>query len=336
MKDYLRLIRWKNLLMLALVTAALYWGLFYVMLRFGVHLSDTAILTQMHFARNFTLLLLCVLCIAGGGYVVNDYFDTRIDEINRPGKVIVGHTKTRAQAARCFQLLWGIGIVLGLLLSASLHSLTTGLIIVGAAGFLWFYSSSYKRQFLIGNLVVALCVFLAVYLPGQVVVESLRLQFACMGTDGIYEDFATLLNTLVHLIHGFSAGIGLFAALLTLLREITKDLQDRKGDAEMECRTLPIVWGEKGAKWTLTLLAAAIIALGFYFAWFVVSFPRDNLTRTLYIFCLLLPLTAYIALLWRSGKPREYAQLSALLKYTMLIDSLYPLAAGYLYYMNML
>ena len=75
--------------------------------------------------------------------------------------------------------------------------------------------------------------------------------------------------------------------------------------------------------------------LGFYMAWFVACFPVDNLTHTLYIFGLLLPLTAYTALLWRSHKIKEFAQLSALLKYTMLVNALYPLAAGYLYYLNM-
>ena len=189
--DYIRLIRWKNLLLLTLMVAAVYWGLFYVMLHWGIKISDSILLTQMHLVRNFVLLWLTEICIAAGGYVVNDYFDTRIDEINRPTRVIVGHTKTREQAARYFQLLWGIGIGLGLVLSWLLRSLTVGLIIVGVAGFLWFYSSSYKRQFLVGNLVVALCVFLAVFLTGQVVVDSLRVQFAEFSTDGRYEDFAT-------------------------------------------------------------------------------------------------------------------------------------------------
>ena len=61
--------------------------------------------------------------IAAGGYVTNDYFDTKIDEINRPTKVIVGKTKTRKQVAVYFQILFGIGIIAGIILSILLKDI---------------------------------------------------------------------------------------------------------------------------------------------------------------------------------------------------------------------
>ncbi|MBQ1751900.1 MAG: UbiA family prenyltransferase, partial [Paludibacteraceae bacterium] len=105
----------------------------------------------------FSLLMVSILTIAAAGYVINDYFDTKIDEINKPSKVIVGKTVTRAQAGTYFQTLLVIGNIAGIALAAITRDLTLVFIYAGVSGILWFYSSSYKRQLLLGNIMISIC-----------------------------------------------------------------------------------------------------------------------------------------------------------------------------------
>ncbi|HPX05845.1 MAG TPA: UbiA family prenyltransferase, partial [Tenuifilaceae bacterium] len=115
----------------------------------------------------FLLLVLATVFIAAAGYVINDYFDTRADLINHPESVIVGRKIARRTAIILHLGLSLVGVVLGTVVSFLIGKPTYSIIFLLVAGMLWFYSTTYKRQFLIGNIIVA---FLSALVPMLVLV----------------------------------------------------------------------------------------------------------------------------------------------------------------------
>lgn len=317
MKDYLKLIRLRNLIFLGTIIALMHYAVVAPILgKYGLALENSTLI--------IILLEISALFIAAGGYVVNDYFDTKIDEINKPLKVIVGKTKTRKQAAAYFQVLWAIGIIAGITLSLLLKDKSLGFVFVFVPGLLWFYSSSYKRMFLIGNIAIALCAFLSIFLVAYSATAQLLLSYG----DMLYETY--ILPEIYYWVSGF----GLFAFLLTLLREIVKDMEDVNGDKEVECRTLPIVWGINASKIVIIGISlVTIITIG-YIALFKIDFIRDTITLKYYLFGILIPFMAFFYLLGKAKTMKEYHQLSDFLKYIMGIGSLYSLFFLYLINLN--
>ena len=166
-KDILRLVRWSNLLFLA----ALVW----LMEKWVA----TPILDHAAFGEQMPwyillLLILATVLIAAGGYVINDYFDVKIDRINRPDAVIVTRTVSKPAAMQLSIWLSGIGIVCGIAIAILLRSWTLGMLFILVPGLLWFYSSSYKRLFMVGNLIIALLAALTPMLVAMVNVNSSR------------------------------------------------------------------------------------------------------------------------------------------------------------------
>lgn len=232
---YLRLIRWPNLLIIVGIFLLLRFGLmegFY-----GVTLLRSC-LTDLH----WWLMAAATVLIAAAGNVVNDIFDQDIDLHNRPGQRIIGPIVTEDAAWRLYYVLSGVGLGLGILLAYLLGNTSNGLVFLLAMGGLWFYSYSYKRQFLIGNLTVALLAGLTVYLP-------LLFEMQC-DPDGW--KFLPWMP--------FIVAYAFFATLSTLIREMLKDMEDMEGDARMGCRTVPIVIGVRATKVVVALLTLALMA----------------------------------------------------------------------------
>ena len=141
----MRLVRWGNLLFLG----ALVW----VMEKWvAVPILNAAAYGEQMPWYILLLLEIAVILIAAGGYVINDYFDVKIDRINRPDAVIVTRTISKPAAMRLSICLSAAGAACGILEAILLRSMTIGILFVIVPGLLWFYSSSYKRLFMIGNL----------------------------------------------------------------------------------------------------------------------------------------------------------------------------------------
>jgi len=269
----------------------------------------------------FWLIVLATVLIAAGGYVINDYFDLKIDRINHPEKVIVGEAISKKSAMSLYIALTSVGVLLGIIVSILLKSNTLGFIFVITAGMLWFYSSSYKRQFLIGNLIVAFCSALSLVV---VVVAESALQTAHYSSELLRQ--TPVLQELYYWVCGFA----LFAFIFTFIREIIKDLEDINGDREMECQTMPIVWGEKNAKIVLTcLLSITLIALLFIVN--KLNLPNDNGISLKYLlFGIALPSILVIIFLWYQKMENNYKNAGNLIKFIMLIGILYSLIFNYL------
>ena len=316
-KPYLQLLRISNLAFVAI--------LLYVMEKWVA----TPLLQLERFGEimswwGLTLLIVSVVCIAAGGYVINDYFDVKIDRINRPDDLIVTRIISRDAAMHLFYALTAVGMAAGAAVAWWAHSWTLLFIYIVIPGLLWFYSASYKRMFLVGNLVVA---FASAIVPLLVAIANAD------HLKHLYNE-ALAYTPIVGQLYVWLGGFALFSFLLTWAREVIKDTEDIEGDREMECRTMPIVWGEKASKVVVTLLVVATMALIAYLAWDVLPFPMEwkTLTGRFVIFGLMVPMICVLVLLWSARTKRELHTVQQVLKFVMFLGTMF----SYVIYINLM
>lgn len=113
--NWLRLIRWNNLFII-LLTQALVW--FCVLLPLRRWTNERLLLDTTY----FSLLCLSTILIAAAGYIINDYFDIKIDAINRPEKVILENKIHRRAAIIYHSVLNIIGSAIYIFSPLSLFS----------------------------------------------------------------------------------------------------------------------------------------------------------------------------------------------------------------------
>lgn len=304
MKDYIKLVRLPNLVFLAAIQFLMYKCVVLPILQ--IHGFDIA-------GRNLeiSLLIISTVLIAAGGYVLNDYFDVKIDAINKDGKQIVGNTVTRKTAMTLHNVLTALGVILGLVLTYMAGSLSLGFIFIIVPGLLWFYSASYKRQFLTGNIIIAFISALSI-----LTVAIMELAFL----QKTYGNFI-FMTSIPSLVYRWIGGFAGFAFLYTWIREVIKDLEDQKGDREMECRTMAIKWGTQKTKIFLyTLIGITIIAL--FLVNNFISF-HGSLTLRYILFGLVIPLLALAYLIFIAKDSKDYHQASTFAKIIMGIGVLY-------------
>ncbi|MCQ2346604.1 MAG: geranylgeranylglycerol-phosphate geranylgeranyltransferase [Paludibacteraceae bacterium] len=307
-KDYIRLIRWSNLMFIAI--------LMWVMEKWVA----VPVLNHIGFSEQLPwwlllMLTLSTVLIAAGGYVINDYFDVKIDRINRPDRVIVAETVSKESAMLYFQILTGCGLALGVWSAAAVHSWTLGLIFVMVPGLLWFYSSSYKRLFLIGNLIISLAAGLT---PLTIAIANIGYMNRLYGSIMQWMPVA-------HDLYLWLGGFALFAFLCTWIRETIKDLQDQMGDRELECHTMPIVIGETWTKVFITVLTLATMALIAVAHWCWLPFPTiwHSLATRFVVFGLLVPFACDLWLLWAAKIPSDYKTAQNVMKFIMFIGTMF-------------
>ena len=227
------------------------------------------------------LIVASTVMIAAAGYIINDYYDIKIDLINKPDRVVIGKTITRRYAIFFHTVISVTGVGMGLLINWK----------VGAVNFvsvflLWLYSNNLKRLPLIGNLVVSLLTGLSIFL----------LSF-------LYEQYLPLVMT-----------YSLFAFFMTLIREIVKDMEDMKGDTTFGCRTLPIVWGIRKTK---SFLYGTILVFSFLVLW--LDYQQLKISWIYFIPLLFVPMSLLFYRLLKADTKKEFCQLSQLCKIIMLL-----------------
>ena len=310
MKDYLRLFRAENLVfIIVLLWVMTYWVAAAVL----QHCSISDVMP----VPVWLLMTMSVVCIAAGGYVVNDYFDVKIDRINRPDHLVVTRTVSKDSAMRLFYIFTIAGVIGGLVCAWILHSMPVALVYLLVPGLLWFYSASYKRMLLVGNIIVS---FVTALVPLLVAMVQQAWLVKRYGNE--------LLRYIPvgHDLYVWLGGFALFAFLCTWAREMVKDLQDQSGDREYECHTMPIVAGDRWTQVCVTLLLLVVAALAAWLHWghvmpFETSFG-SSATRYI-LFGLYVPIVCEIALLWSARIPSDYRSAQLLLKFIMFIGTLF-------------
>lgn len=241
---WLQLIRWKNLLIICFTQ--------WVAWRCVIAAPNPDALTR----NNFFFLTLSTTLIAAAGYIINDYFDRAIDAVNKPGKVIVGRIVSVNVAFSLYVVLNAAAISLAAIVAFKAHHVEWLLLQFACIILLWFYSTHFKRQYMIGNLVVSLLAALTILV---LVVYKPAISMPQANTG-----HSTVL-----------AGFAFFAFMLTWMREIVKDMEDVEGDAQYHCQTMPLKSGMKfSARFTKVLCAVTlVILLAFDYKLLLVAVP---------------------------------------------------------------
>lgn len=243
-------------------------------------------LIGMHTLNDVKLLLLSVstISIAAGGYIINDYYDVKIDYINKPNRVVIGKNITRRYAILFHVLLSTIGVALGIYLSLGI-----GIVNAVSVFLLWLYSNNLKRLPFIGNVTVA-------FLTGLAVI--------------VVDLFYRTNNSLVVIY-------ALFAFFITLVREVIKDMEDLKGDNSFGCKTLPIIWGIRKTKLLLYVIVVT-------FAGIVVILNQlyRALPFKYHLIFLFVPLLWLLYRLIRADMKKDFTRLSIFCKVIMMLGIL--------------
>lgn len=327
MTAFLKLIRWQNLLMVILTMVLMrYFIIESLISKIGIIFKngngvEIGMVLQFPW-YDFVLLVAAVVFITAGGYVINDYFDIKTDLINK-GKVIVG-TKIPRRQAMMFHNLFNIaGVAAGFYVSWKAGYLMLGAIFLIVSGLLYFYSASYKRQFLIGNIIVAV---LTAMVPLLVVAYEWPALYR-------YYTINAVKMPDIDFIFYWVAGFAVFAFLTTLTREIIKDIEDFEGDAAFGRNTLPVIIGVKTSKIVTVSLVIITIAL-LYLTWYY--FVNDKITL-IYLNCVIvLPLIIVIYKLVISKNKVQLHSAGNIMKIVMLTGILYSVVVKLILSWNLL
>jgi len=316
MYKYLRLIRVKNLLIVAATMVLIRYMIIQTLLNgYGLELQ----LPLWWFVE----LVAATVLIAAGGYVINDYFDTKADLINRPETVVVGKTITRRGAIAFHLALTITGIALGTIVSFKVGRPIFSLLFFLTSGILWFYSTIYKRQLLIGNLVVAI-------LTGTVPLIPLIFELPMLGT---YRDIIFIYQLNLRVILYWVGGFAFFGFLLTLAREIIKDIEDFEGDTTLGRDTIPVHYGVKKAKLIVaSILAITLVALVILFSAYLFKISKtgfDYISLVYMVVLVALPIFVLIFSVLLASTKSEYHRASLICKLIMLSGVLYTLVFAF-------
>ena len=323
MKAFFKLIRVQNLLIIAVTQYLMRWSIIYPLLNKLSVVSNEEVIHFKDFGLQFNefyfaLLVLSTMLITGAGYVINDYFDIKTDAYNRPDNVIVGRKISRRAVMLIHIIMNFMGVALGVFISFLIHLPALAVIFLLIPGLLWFYSTTYKRQFLIGNIIVS---FLTGLVPFMVVLFEVPCLNAEYGTVMI--DYHANFNILL----GWVGGFAVFAFWLTLIRELIKDMEDFEGDREYGRKTLPVKLG-LGVTKAIVVVLLALFLSGLMWVYFM--FIPDVSTLVYLSIALVLPTLYLIFRLTMSQIKKDYHLCSLLTKGIMLSGILYSVLAGYI------
>ncbi|QXP59504.1 geranylgeranylglycerol-phosphate geranylgeranyltransferase [Olleya sp. HaHaR_3_96] len=295
----LQLIRFKNLLLIALVQLLIKYALF-PSLSMNINGNELFVSTSLtHF--EFLLLMLSTLCIAAGGYIINDIYDIEADAINKPDKQIIGKAITEEKGYNFYMAFTVVGVILGFYLSNLVGESRFFGIFVIIAALLYIYATFLQRMLLVGNIVISMLVGLSLIIVG--IFELL---------PAITLENSFLQTSMFEVLFDYAV----FAFIITLIREIVKDIQDVDGDYKAQLKTLPIVIGKnRAAKTAFGLTILAILLLVYY----LVSFLYMQQIVVIYFLITVIAPLIYIAIkLFTAEHKKEFQTISNLLKLVML------------------
>lgn len=315
MLNFLRLVRYKNLLIIILTQYLMRWSIIKPILEvYGFRLQFSEL--------NFFFLVMATVFITAAGYVINDYFDTKTDLVNRPETVIVGRKLNRRWAILLHIFFNTIGIGLGIYISFYIGMPILSFVFVLITGILWFYSTTYKRQFLIGNLTVAILTALVPLMVILFEIPLLNKEYGLLIRE-MYFDF----NHIIIWVLAFA----FYAFLLTMVREIIKDIEDFEGDSVYGGKTMPIVLG---VIYTKIVVITFILVTLFSLLYLYFRFLKDSYTLIYFILFLIIPLILLVYKIIVADNKKDYYKASNLSKLIMLAGILYALLANYIIVQN--
>jgi 4-hydroxybenzoate polyprenyltransferase len=225
-------------------------------------------------------LLLIVIATAltiASGYIINSFYDSKKDLINRPNKSTLDRlVSQKTKLSVYFTLNFAVAFL------AIFISWRAFLYFSVYIFLIWFYSHKVKKFVVVGNLMATLMAILPFF--------ALLLYY-----KNFYE---------VIICHAT------FLFLLILIREMIKDLENIKGDLANDYKTIPILYGELTSKKIITLLTLLTVTPIFLL---IEKFEIGNMD--LYFYSCLLILLLFLLKLWKSDTKEHYLLLHNVLKF---------------------
>jgi 4-hydroxybenzoate polyprenyltransferase len=288
---YLKLIRYPNLIMLAIMQFIFRYG-FTKQQNIGLSLADW----------QYALLVLSTICIAAGGYIINNIFDVATDSDNKPNDVVVGKTISENNAYNLYAGFTIIGVGIGFYLSNVIQKPGFAAVFVIVASTLYLYATSLKQSLLIGNIIVALLMSFSIII---------------IGIFDLYPATYDGNQVIMSIIFKILLDYAIFAFIINFIREIVKDLEDQNGDYNQGMNTLPIAFGKnRTTKLVFGLSFIPIISILYYINSYL--FSSGLILSSLYGFIFILaPLIYFTIKMWSAKTQDDFKHLSFILKCVM-------------------
>lgn len=264
----------------------------------------------------FFLLSLSTVMIAAAGYIINDYFDVRIDRVNKPERMVIDKGVKRRVAIGAHTVINILAVCIAFVVSWAVGEWKLVFIFIIAATGLWLYSTTFKRKFLSGNLAIALFTALVPFIVGLYDLLCYEPFRSCISR---YGDVLSLILQL-----------SFFAFITTLLREIIKDIEDMEGDREYGCKTMPIVLGVKNTKWIVIGLSLATMAcLAYIQSTMLEDFEFYKWHFYYFLIALQLPFAFLTWKTWKAQTKKEFRFAGNTAKFIMLMGICYLFIYAY-------
>ena len=294
-KAFLRLVRWPNLVFIAITQFLFVYAIVHpVIFKAGAVPNVKGIY--------FVLLVASSVLIAAAGYIINDYFDLNIDQVNKPGKLVVAKIINRRWVIFWHLFLSIIGVAMGFYIDWFTRVRFLGLANLICVGLLFLYSISLKKKMLVGNVVIS-------GMTSWVILVIAWCETSNLLKPTLLDKFTTRITRTSFLFAGF-------AFVISLIREVVKDMEDIEGDRRYGCNTMPIALGISATKvfvavW-LVVLASALTIVQFY--GLILGWWLSAAYCTLFI---IVPLVYAFRQLLKANVPEDYHKLSTLIKAIM-------------------
>lgn len=293
MRTIVNMLRVPNLLIIALT---------FLLLRYLVFIpvySAYSVIAGMG-SLHYLLMITATILIAAAGYISNDCFDVATDRINKPEKLYIGIRIPTGSALAMALILSFFAIILTIALSVFIRSLVPAALLLCALAIAWWYALKLKKSLLWGNIAVA---GMSAGTVAMAWIIELQITQVPAGPFKI--------------ITGIIAAISIFAFLLSLMREIIKDVEDIEGDSLIKCRSMPIVKGILFTKALVLMLSLFTLVL-LLIAQLILLESSIYLAAIWLLICVEIPLIFFLAALKKADKKADFHKLSTTLKWIML------------------
>ena len=299
-KNFFRLIRWPNLLMIILSQFLLQYLLI-------AHVFELVQMESPLTSVQFILLVLSTVLMAAFGYTYNDVQDVYVDSINKGTHRIIDLHISKKNGKKISWILLLLSLIPALYLSIELHMIQLILIHLFIALGLWHYSNKLKQKALGGNILISIFTAFSIYIVWLYHLVALK-NNAVLIVDG---------RTVIPFINKLVIAYSLFAFIISLIRELVKDVQDMQGDASRNMKTFVIRFGIHHTKILIQLLCFIMLAMTLAAAYYSYSYHWYQLS-IYFLVAVGIPLVYFSFSLKKSQNTQDFTNLSSLAKIVML------------------
>ena len=291
MINYLKLIRYRHLLLIAFMQLIFRYG-FLKLQNIPLSLADW----------QYILLVFSTICLAAGGAIINAIFQQDSDAENKPKFQVVGKFVSENLAYNLYIAFTFTGVSIGFYLSNVIQKPNFAILFILIASTLYFYASSMKNSILVGNIIIAFVSSIYLLIIGlfDLLPVTFDVNQTVMGIN-----FSILID------------YAIFTFIISFLIELVSDIENIEGDKSQGLNTLAIALGIDKAKKVVFILSLIPIFCVFYYLK-VYLFDTKLLYSLIYgILFTIVPLIYFAIKLFKANEPKEFRHLNMILKWIL-------------------